>query len=80
MAWRYNGACFLGDKSDPKAGDEVVIHLREISTGDSRSFTFEFDGTLTKPQFVQQVKTKVRNRLRRLNAVNIEDVTQDFEP
>lgn len=80
MAWRYNGARFLGNKTNPAAGDEVAIQLRDPSTNEIRVLHFEYDGTLSKAQFVAQVKAKVRNRLRRLNSINVEDASGDFEP
>ena len=79
MAWSFNGAQFLGNKLAPHVDDEVVIEIRDATSGNAQTLRFVFDGTLTKKQFVARVKAKVRSRLERLNGIRERmDASDDF--
>ena len=84
MAWAYSSAVFNGSKSDPQPGHSVTVLLQEDSDPEDvqeREFTYTFDGSKTKGQFVAMVKQEVKAHLVHLNGGLAEgDATSEFEP
>lgn len=84
MTWSYQGATFRGDKTDPQPGHSVTVLLQEDSDPEDvqeREFTYTFDGSKTKAQFVAMVKQEVKAHLAQLNgALASGDATADFDP
>lgn len=85
MTWRYAGAEIHGSKQNPQPGDSVVTRVEDATDPDAvltREFTWTYDGTQTKGQFVSMVKQEVKAHVRHLNAQAAagEDVTDLFRP
>ena len=79
MAWSYNGATIKGNKADPQSGDSVTVVLSDGT--ETKPYTYSFDGSQSKAQFVAWVKQEVRAHLSGLNAVPAsDDVTAEFDP
>ena len=84
MAWAYTSATFNGSKADSQPGHSVTVTIQEDSDPEDvqeREFTYTFDGSKTKAQFVAMVKQEVKAHLAQLNgALASGDATADFDP
>ena len=82
MTWSYQSASFRGSKVNPQPGDSVTVMLVDDSEEpQTRQFTYGYDGTKTKAQFVAMVKQEVKAHLAQLNgALASGDATADFDP
>ena len=94
MTWRYDTARFLGDKANPKTGDEVQVRLVDPDTIigedeegnpvlDSKVLAYGYDQAdgLTKARFVSTIRREVKATIAHLNKALAEsDVTTEFTP
>ena len=84
MAWAYTAATFHGSKADPQPGHSVTVTIQEASDPEAvqeRQFTYTFDGSKTKGQFVAMVRQEIKAHIQTLNAGLPEgDATSEFEP
>ena len=84
MAWAYSSATFRGSKANPQPGHSVTVTLQDASDQDNvleKQFTWGFDGTKSKAQFVAMVKQEVRAHVQALNGgAAAGDATSVFDP
>ena len=88
MPWKLKSAKYRGDKTNPAAGNTVIVVIENTDLIDQDGivpvevFTYGYDGTLTPGQWRKQVKAEIKAHMQHLNRADValQDVTADFTP